>query len=130
MTFGRPTSSDRALWRQLLRGLCAVSLALVAFAHQPAAPPSDNAFEAAAFTLPDGTLPTLCVTGPDGDGGNAPGLEHCEFCRLAGSIFLPHAACTAETPRRAMAWLPAPDSHDAGRPGYQPATPPRGPPRA
>lgn len=130
MTLGRRTSSDRALWRQLLRGLCVVSLALVAFAHQPVAPSGDSAFDAAAFTLPDGTLPTLCATGPDGEEGSAVGSEHCESCRLAGSILLPRVACTVETPRRTVAWSPARNSHDAGRSGFQPATPLRGPPHA
>ena len=113
-----------------MRGLCALSLALVAFAHRPVVSSANDTFDAVAYMLPDGTLPTLCETGPGGSGDNAVGSEQCEFCRLAGSILLPKAARAGETPRRTVAWRSAPDRPDAGRSAFQPATPLRGPPHA
>jgi len=65
---------------------CVLALLLVAFAHRPmafAAVP----FDVAAYTLPYGTIPDLCIPGNAGTGEVHP--TGCEFCRLAGAVILP-----------------------------------------
>jgi hypothetical protein len=70
----------------LVRVACVLALILVAFAHRPAAFATEP-FDAAAYTLPDGTIPDLCVPGNSGEGDvHATG---CEFCRLASGVILP-----------------------------------------
>ncbi|MGO6943241.1 hypothetical protein [Rhizobium leguminosarum] len=75
-----------------LRILCAVALVFVGFAHQvPAAAAGDPA-ELAQYVLPDGTLPTLCVTTTDKSGQDQHDKAHshgCEACRISVSILLP-----------------------------------------
>jgi hypothetical protein len=77
-----------------VRVLCAVALLFVGFAHQVPAR-ADDAFNPANFAeyrLPDGTLPTLCITATDSD-GTAPDhklhAQGCEACRIGASIMLP-----------------------------------------
>jgi hypothetical protein len=73
-------------FQALVRFACVLALLLVAFAHRPmafAAVP----FDVAAYTLPDGTIPDLCVPGNAGKGEVHP--TGCEFCRLASSVILP-----------------------------------------
>jgi hypothetical protein len=70
----------------LVRITCALALLLVAFAHRPigfAVVP----FDVSAYTLPDGTIPDLCVPGNAGKGEVHP--TGCEFCRLAVAVILP-----------------------------------------
>ena len=78
-----------------LRILCAVALVFVGFAHQvPVAAAGEfDPAELAQFVLPDGTLPTLCVTTTDTSGQDQ---QHdkahshgCEACRISASILLP-----------------------------------------
>ncbi|MCA2410369.1 hypothetical protein GYN07_02770 [Rhizobium leguminosarum bv. viciae 248] len=77
-----------------LRILCAVALVFVGFAHQlPAAAAGEfDPAELAQYALPDGTLPTLCVTVTDKSGENQHDKAHshgCEACRISASILLP-----------------------------------------
>ena len=69
-----------------MRITCVLALVLVAFAHRPVAFAAVP-FDAAAYTLPDGTIPDLCVPGDAGKGEvHSTG---CEFCRMAGAVILP-----------------------------------------
>lgn len=78
-----------ALW---VRWLCAVALVLVGFAH---APPQGLAsplqLDAAAYMLPDGSIPDLCEPGhADADhGGKMLGWKGCEACRISAVALLP-----------------------------------------
>jgi hypothetical protein len=96
----------------LVRVACVLALILVAFAHRPAAFAAEP-FDAAAYTLPDGTIPDLCVPGNSGEGDvHATG---CEFCRLAATVILPeprsefwHLLATGERIAPLAAAFPAP----------------------
>jgi hypothetical protein len=70
----------------LVRITCALALLLVAFAHRPMAFAAVS-FDVSAYTLPDGTIPDLCIPGNAGTGEVHP--TGCEFCRLAGAVILP-----------------------------------------
>ncbi|MBY3128676.1 DUF2946 family protein [Rhizobium laguerreae] len=77
-----------------LRILCAVALVFVGFAHQlPAVAAGEfDPAELAQYALPDGTLPTLCVTTTDKSGQDQHDKAHshgCEACRISTSILLP-----------------------------------------
>lgn len=76
----------------LVRMLCALSLLLVAFAHQPLSITETlSAYKdvnVADYILPDGTLPELCLTG-EGDGPHHARVTHCEACRIVASVDLP-----------------------------------------
>jgi hypothetical protein len=79
-----------------LRILCAVALVFVGFAHQlPAAAAGEfDPAELAQYVLPDGTLPTLCVTTTDKSGQDQHDKAHshgCEACRISAAILLPAA---------------------------------------
>lgn len=73
--------------------ICALAFLLLGFAHK--APVVDAgaipASEIAAFILPDGSLPMLCLSSGDGKtnhhGQEATGF--CETCRLAAATILP-----------------------------------------
>ncbi len=57
-------------WRLAVRMLCALALVFVAFAHKPITTASADQIDLAAYTLPDGTVPVLCLPG-SGDQGSA-----------------------------------------------------------
>ena len=75
-----------------LRILCALSLLLVAFAHKPLGFSDKIAAygqsDVAAFVLPDGSLPDICLTGGDSEGHHDT-FTGCEACRLVASAGLP-----------------------------------------
>ncbi len=77
----------------LLRILCVVALVCLAFVHQPPEPVQAGLADAdlSLYTLPDGTVPTLCL--PDEDGSEKQESHWlgtgCEVCRLSASILLP-----------------------------------------
>ncbi|PZU83838.1 MAG: hypothetical protein DI528_16110 [Shinella sp.] len=83
----------RPTWQTAIRALCALALFAVGFAHQVPAgiAPALSASEIAALTLPDGTLPELCLPGQDQDGktGHKMGMTGCEACIIAASTLLP-----------------------------------------
>lgn len=117
-----------------LRILCVVALVFVGFAHQvPVAAAGEfDPAELAQFVLPDGTLPTHCVTTTDTSGQDQHDKAHshgCEACRISVSILLPaptdiagsaiHFAATVELPIRTEAFH---------RQLFPPNTGPRAPP--
>lgn len=85
----------------LLHLLCAVALLLVGSVHQLPAPaaPAPAGMDLSDYTLPDGSLPVLCLSPSDDE--SSPGVPHrhgCEACRLAatpdlltpdGGVFVP-----------------------------------------
>lgn len=74
-----------------LRMIIALALVLVGFAHRPMA----QAADLSAYTLPDGTVPILCLT-VDEDGKARPMADRsdCEACRLVHAVTLPEPAAT------------------------------------
>ncbi|NLS01550.1 hypothetical protein HGP17_32350 [Rhizobium sp. P38BS-XIX] len=117
-----------------VRILCAIALVFVGYAHQvPALAASElSPAELAQYVLPDGTLPTLCVTVDDGSGkehGKIAHLNGCEACRISASVVLPTPAdvvgarvgfvTTVELPLRAEVFY---------RQLFPPNTGPRAPP--
>jgi hypothetical protein len=78
-------------WRLAVRMVCALALVFVAFAHQPIEARPANQIDLAAYTLPDGTVPVLCLPGSD-DKDQHKSAWHgtgCEACRLSASFILP-----------------------------------------
>ncbi|TCR82162.1 hypothetical protein [Rhizobium sp. BK376] len=75
-------------WKVVVRMFCAAALLFLGLAHQAPAAAEDNGSGWSAYQLPDGSVPTLCISIKDSDGKIVikPG---CEVCRLAGSIILP-----------------------------------------
>lgn len=119
--------------RWAVRMICVLALLFVGFAHKPpvleyhAIPAS----ELAQYTLPDGTIPVLCLPSEDGktkheghDFGSG-----CEACRLTASVLLPAPANIAGEPvlREIEHLLPI-RSEAFYRQLFPPNTFPRGPP--
>jgi hypothetical protein len=78
--------------RAVVLGLYALAMLTLGFAHQGAPARAADAF-LAAYTLPDGSVPDLCLTGtgaPDDDGHHA--AAPCDACRLTAA---PGLAVTA-----------------------------------
>jgi hypothetical protein len=77
-------------WRIAVRMICALALLFVAFAHQPVSLASAQP-DLSAYTLPDGSLPVLCLTDSnDTDHHNSAWHgKGCEACRLSASVILP-----------------------------------------
>lgn len=73
----------------MLRIMCALALVFAAFAHRPVQPDFPDDFDVAAYTLPDGTIPVTCLTGPDSNSNGDAGGSRCEFCRIASATALP-----------------------------------------
>ncbi|NML75574.1 hypothetical protein HHL25_15685 [Rhizobium sp. S-51] len=80
-------------WQLLTRALCVIALVAVGFAHRaPTAAASKlSSAEVAALTLPDGSLPELCLPGQDDDGAQKDhlGSGTCEACLISASVLLP-----------------------------------------
>ncbi len=85
-------ASDMA---KMVRILCALALLCVGFAHKvPVVDAALSTSEIASYTLPDGTLPELCLPGQGDDDKHS---DHdlrtgCEACRIAASIVVPTPA--------------------------------------
>lgn len=78
----------RTLSAALLHIMCAVALMMIGFAHKPV-PSLLPEVQFAAYLLPDGKLPSLCVTDTgDEPGKNLPHHSGCDACRLSGAILL------------------------------------------
>ncbi|RFB98884.1 hypothetical protein B5K08_04390 [Rhizobium leguminosarum bv. trifolii] len=93
----------RQIEQWALRILCAAALVFVAFAHQApnAAAGESGPADLAQYVLPDGTLPTLCVTVSDTSDQGQHDKTHshgCEACRIGASILLPAPADVADAP--------------------------------
>ncbi|WP_457582585.1 hypothetical protein [Ensifer canadensis] len=73
-----------------VRIFCALVFAVFALVQLPAGAAMRAAPDMAAYVLPDGSLPDLCVTGhddPDGKGGTK--AHGCQSCCLASPLLLP-----------------------------------------
>lgn len=94
--------------RLLIRFLCVFALVMVGFAHKvPTLIGKSAATEVAQYILPDGSVPTLCITlandhvNHDGKGPNHHQISSvCEACRLAASTVLPQQADDTGQPTR------------------------------
>ncbi|GGA88701.1 hypothetical protein GCM10011491_15630 [Brucella endophytica] len=79
--------------RNMVRFLCALALVLIAFAHKPIDLGPGNGYDLAVYTLPDGTVPILCL--PSGDDDDHGGHDNhfygqgCEACRISSAIDCP-----------------------------------------
>jgi hypothetical protein len=117
-----------------LRILCAVALVFVGFAHQlPAAAAGEfDPAELGQYVLPDGTLPTLCVTTTDKSGQSQHDKAHshgCEACRISTAILLPAPADIAGAAIPFAATVELPIRTEAfHRQLFPPNTGPRAPP--
>ena len=130
---GRPMAGWTKIdWRVGVRLFGALSLILVAFAHQPLDLGASNIPDASAYALPDGSVAVICVTLP-GDKGDAH-IAHdlpCGACLIAGSILVP---APAEIPgpsfEAAYAITHAPAVLLVARAAFPPSAPPQAPPFA
>ncbi|MFN4207011.1 MAG: hypothetical protein ACK4HG_11480 [Agrobacterium albertimagni] len=123
---GIELSFDRAI-----RMICVIALVLLGLAHRPAVPstPQLSPQEIAALTLPDGTLPELCLPTEDGKGKPHAMSSDCEACRISASVLLPKPADAVgiRLPLIAAVTLPQPvEAHY--RQLFPPASHPRAPP--
>ncbi|MDI7922398.1 hypothetical protein [Ferirhizobium litorale] len=117
----------------LVRMLCALALLMVGFAHK--VPALDYGpiplSEIAHYTLPDGSLPMLCLSSEHGDtkhGSHDLG-SGCEACRLSASVLLPAPPDTVgERIQQAIAHFRPLRSEAHYRQLFPPNTSPRGPP--
>lgn len=116
----------------VLHILCAWALLLVGSIHQPPqARGVSGGFDAAAYVLPDGTVPELCLSG-DGEEDRGAAIPHrhgCEACRLTALPDLPPPAGGLFQPadyRRLTLAAPDDPARAAGAPRYR--APARGPP--
>ncbi|KPF41488.1 hypothetical protein IP76_21105 [Rhizobium sp. AAP43] len=73
-----------------VRIILALLLVMVGLSHQPPPGVGDMAtLDAAAYVLPDGTLPELCVSTDDGEVPHHDAATICEACLIASSAMLP-----------------------------------------
>ena len=75
---------ENAWLRAVVTTLYMVVAATIGFAHKPVALASADV-DLALFRLPDGSLPILCQSTPDGENGkpsHADGYKGCDACRL------------------------------------------------
>lgn len=80
----------------MIRLLSALALTLIAFAHQPPRFTTPQTGLAAAYTLPDGTVPVICgwsTAGSDKGDGRASAGKGCEACRLTASVWMAPPPC-------------------------------------
>jgi hypothetical protein len=81
----------------IVRLICAIALLFIGFAHQPLVIATDaGPIDLAEYALPDGTIPTLCLTFTD-DKGQKHDMVHqhgCEACRISASAPSPLLADT------------------------------------
>ena len=131
-------SGDRmADWRirmsfdRAIRMLCVVALVLLGLAHRPAVSPAPqfSPQEIAALTLPDGTLPELCLPSDEGTGKSHMASSDFEACRISAAVLLPAPADAvgSRMPLIAAVTLPQPaEAHD--RQLFPPDSHPRAPP--
>lgn len=78
-------------WAIALRILCAIAFLSVGFAHKAPFAEAAQAVKFAAYTLPDGTVPDICL---NNDAGGSHQKKHvldrdCEACRISASVLLP-----------------------------------------
>ena len=115
-----------------VRLACVLSLALVAFGHDPLVLPRTDTLAIAAHAFPDGSLPVICTTDIAGKGDHTKAHRNgCDACRISSSFFLPAPDCVASIERVGMpAVLPLPSAPPVIRAAYPPSAPPQAPPLA
>jgi hypothetical protein len=117
-----------------VRILCALALVFIGFGHQVPALAADelSPAELAQYVLPDGTLPTLCVTVTDESGkehGKIAHLQGCEACSLSASVLLPTPSDAVGVRMGFLARVELPPRAEAFyRQLFPPNTGPRAPP--
>lgn len=118
-----------------IRVLCAVALLFAGFAHQAPALSAEDAGgpNLAKYALPDGTIPTLCVTVADQSDqqqhDKASHFQGCEACRIGASVLLPTPTDLVGSPMRLAAAVELPRKAEAfHRRLFPPNTGPRAPP--
>ena len=98
MVLVSPHSKDLALKHKLnplsplIRLVCALALVLVGFSHKvPSFAAAPSPTELSAYVLPDGTIPVICFSGQDEDGGSSCQLygTGCEACLISSAAMLP-----------------------------------------
>lgn len=107
--------------------LYALAVATLGLAHKPVVVSAPTAVELAAYALPDGTLPDLCLTGHAGSTEQALN-SHCEACALSHAPGLAFAAqvCILAAASTKIAFAIDPAGQFSPSPQRGPA--PRGPP--
>lgn len=119
-------------WWFVIRALCVIAFVAVGFSHRVPAISANSLQpgEIAALTLPDGSLPELCLPGAGDDDGQGPMADgQCEACVIAASALLPLPVDTigAAMPRPGDALLP-PRVEALHRQLFPPNAAPRAPP--
>jgi hypothetical protein len=102
--------------RALVLGIYALAMALMGFLHQPiAAPLSASEAIPAAYTLPDGTVLSLCQgqDKPNPTGEIPPGSDHhaklCDACLVASGHGPASSPCALASPTFSVAvFVPRP----------------------
>lgn len=115
----------------LIRLICVLALVMVGFAHKPvAADPVSVQF--AAYILPDGKLPTLCLNDTSTQPGKDMPHDHgCDACRLAAAILMPEPPhLGAQAVAFAVVAHVAERQYHLTRALYPPSSGPRAPPSA
>lgn len=121
-------ATDMARW---VRIACALALLCVGLVHQPPVVPVHlSAADLAAFTLPDGTVPVLCLPAEDGEQQHHQQAgKPCEICRLSASVLLPAPTDEIGAPLSWSRVVAPPIRCEAFyRQLFPPNTAPRGPP--
>lgn len=124
MRFGLPA-------RQIFVHLfCVLSLALVAFGHQPPVLPRAGTLAVAAHAFPDGSQPFICLTYTAGKGNRPLAHRHgCDACRISSTFYLQVVDCPVLAIFSATASpAPLPSPPLIARIAYPPSAPPQAPP--
>ncbi len=111
--------------------ICVVALVLLGLAHRPVASPAPQLSpqEIAALTLPDGTLPELCLPSEDGKGKAHAATSDCEACRISATVLLPTPSDAVGIQMPLVAALALPQPAEAHyRQLFPPDSHPRAPP--
>lgn len=114
----------------LLRIMCAIAFVCVGFAHKPLVQTPQITGDLAQYTLPDGTLPVLCLPTDDGHSKTDHGLgSGCEACRLTATSLVPTPTDIHGSPiLRELVFEVVAPSESTYRQLFPPNSSPRGPP--
>lgn len=117
---------------KLVRIICTIALLCIGFAHRaPSVDAAPHPSEIAAYTLPDGSVPVICLSGhtDEADHHGHDGLRDCDACRISNAIALPEPVQTAGLPAYSSADVHRPVRHEAFyRQLFTPDARPRAPP--
>lgn len=122
---------NRMSFDRAIRMICVVALILLGLGHRPAisSVPELSPQEIAALTLPDGTVPELCLPSEDGKGKVHAAASDCEACRIAAAALLPAPADDVGIRMSLTAAVSLPQPAEAHfRQLFPPASHPRAPP--